>query len=666
MASVFDLFGTLDFKTGTFENSAKHVAARLQGLDSQLDKTIASSNKLGDTSATVARRYDKLSEGIDRQRQKLIDNALAFEKGEITGKRFATVLEQVDRAALGVSSRIRDAKARITELNETNFTHFQQQIQGAVVPQAGGISGMFKNLSSYQKTQLSFQANDVISGLAMGQSPMQILAQQGGQIVQIFQQTKMNAAATAAEINTAAAGATVLKTEMIGAAAASSSMAVSMAAMAAPFAAAAVAGFAVVKLSQDIRAEAEKRLKTETAITAQWNAQINLAGELKDRLAKEAEGRSWDRFAGGDDMFSLTAARDRLLQEHGGKAKAVADELMRRTNLLNQVPSLGAGYVDKDVIGKAVGADPELMKKQADQISELTKRIEGLKLASADRQTETLFGGNQRYIESVRKNQASALKAAEEAAEKSAKEAKRKAEEHLRDLKEASGIAVGVFGSTSDNPFVKNAIAAAQAVERIREAVGGLNSGLAKTLETMTRNASAANAFGQSLDNKLAALGYRDSARQFQQGFLDKVNASESLKKQFAAIGIGNALGIESKAYDFTGGKIGALIKPPGLDAARQKELDERIIALTKGLDPAQLTAGQRYTASGALLRSADQKDREQQEAAVTMKRLANILEKLEPALQSGSVVRIINEAPDRAKVTTNPTAATTAAYYSK
>lgn len=41
-------------------------------------------------------------------------------------------------------------------------------------------------LRPYELTNLSYQINDVVSGLAMGQAPMQIFAQQAGQIIQIF------------------------------------------------------------------------------------------------------------------------------------------------------------------------------------------------------------------------------------------------------------------------------------------------------------------------------------------------------------------------------------------------------------------------------------------------------------------------------------------------
>jgi uncharacterized protein (TIGR02594 family) len=48
-----------------------------------------------------------------------------------------------------------------------------------------GKLGLF-GLKPYELTNLSFQINDVVTGLASGQSAAQILAQQGGQILQIF------------------------------------------------------------------------------------------------------------------------------------------------------------------------------------------------------------------------------------------------------------------------------------------------------------------------------------------------------------------------------------------------------------------------------------------------------------------------------------------------
>lgn len=53
------------------------------------------------------------------------------------------------------------------------------------------IAAMGKNaqISSFHMMNLGYQVNDVASGIAMGQSPFRILAQQGGQFIQIMQQT---------------------------------------------------------------------------------------------------------------------------------------------------------------------------------------------------------------------------------------------------------------------------------------------------------------------------------------------------------------------------------------------------------------------------------------------------------------------------------------------
>jgi hypothetical protein len=49
-------------------------------------------------------------------------------------------------------------------------------------------------VAANELTNLSFQINDVVSGLAMGQSPFRILTQQGGQIYQVFQSSKSSIA----------------------------------------------------------------------------------------------------------------------------------------------------------------------------------------------------------------------------------------------------------------------------------------------------------------------------------------------------------------------------------------------------------------------------------------------------------------------------------------
>lgn len=57
---------------------------------------------------------------------------------------------------------------------------------GAARGRGAGKAGGAFGLRPHELTNLSYQANDVVSGLAMGAPPMQVFAQQAGQIVQIF------------------------------------------------------------------------------------------------------------------------------------------------------------------------------------------------------------------------------------------------------------------------------------------------------------------------------------------------------------------------------------------------------------------------------------------------------------------------------------------------
>lgn len=68
---------------------------------------------------------------------------------------------------------------------------------------AGGKTAKVTQLNSAAMTNLGYQINDVVSGLAMGQSPFQILTQQGGQFVQIMQTTGAGPVALIKGIGTA-------------------------------------------------------------------------------------------------------------------------------------------------------------------------------------------------------------------------------------------------------------------------------------------------------------------------------------------------------------------------------------------------------------------------------------------------------------------------------
>lgn len=72
----------------------------------------------------------------------------------------------------------------------------------AAMGNAGAITGMGKSsaIASHHLTNLTFQINDVVSSLAMGQEPWRVATQQSGQFFQIMQQTGLGFKGLAVEI----------------------------------------------------------------------------------------------------------------------------------------------------------------------------------------------------------------------------------------------------------------------------------------------------------------------------------------------------------------------------------------------------------------------------------------------------------------------------------
>lgn len=85
-----------------------------------------------------------------------------------------------------------------------NLAHRQRIVTAEQARMASGAK-----LNAQEMRNLSFQINDVVSGIAMGQSPMMILTQQGGQFFQIWQAAGMSiSGVTAGLLAFAAAAAT--------------------------------------------------------------------------------------------------------------------------------------------------------------------------------------------------------------------------------------------------------------------------------------------------------------------------------------------------------------------------------------------------------------------------------------------------------------------------
>lgn len=700
MASVFDIFGEIDLKTNAFDGSIRGVVSKLKSADAALDSTIARSNKLGDTSATVARRYEKLAEGIQAQRNKLVDNALAFEKGEISAKKFAQVTVSVEKATTGLISRLKDAKARVDELDATGLTHFQQQISTAVdnansklqsfrqniiaTQQAGSgstdvLKNLFGNLSGQQKTQLSFQANDIISGLAMGQNPLQILAQQGGQVVQIFQQGKVAQEGVAAATTTAATAQAAFAASAQTSAIAQASVATSSAATAASMQAASgqatilgasvgtlagalsagvIAGFAIYKVTQQIENVTKQRLALEEKITSEFNKQNILAAELNKKRAEAAEKRSFDQFVSTGSPEALQKRIAELTQQQQAAVQEAADLRRRQQavqitdNVMRDRSQGGLPVLGKIIPGDSAKKLVDDLAKQAEaaeakarsfteRILELDQGILDAKQRRADRDVEvTRIAERSKFEAQSEANRAAweEQKKIEEHKKKLVEESIKKAQEWAEHVKRAAVEVTNIFANTSGNPFVKIFLDGEAAVARMLEATKGLGSELQNRLKQLIQAQTQTNAFKQSMENALKSQGLRSEAAQF----LGKAKPtlSQSIESQLQAIGaFGSGLQATDKAVTgsayvgfgdklfSSGGTVGDVIQKAA--DPNQRARDQKIIELTRGLADSDLSPALKQAAAAARIREADTTDKEKTDLPDTIKELNELLKEM-------------------------------------
>jgi hypothetical protein len=174
---------------------------------------------------------------------------------------------------------------------------------------------------------------------------------------------------------------------------------------------------------------------------------------------------------------------------------------------------------------------------------------------------------------------------------------------------EIASLFVGAQGA--DNPFVAIFDQGRLAIERVTEATKGLNPNLREMLVTMTQAGMATQAFGQGLQNRLQASDLRDEARQFLAGRADADtprNFKAALDRRLSAIGAFNQLGLSDD---------------------NRSILNDQIIALTQGIDPARLSGTQRSLAANARLSKAAALDAQEKEAKKIQAELVDVLKQL-------------------------------------
>lgn len=188
-------------------NNAESKGDRLNSLMPARD-----AQKKLDAIADATARRDALQLALAEQELKLAieQTTTAQERAIAKAKQLGTTRHILITAYGEESTQVKALDQAIQRLTSTQDrayastkrmgTGVQDAMQEIAMNKVGGSAGL-RNSAIYN---LSYQINDVITGLASGQAPMMILAQQGGQIFQIFQTANMSVGEFAAGLGTLA------------------------------------------------------------------------------------------------------------------------------------------------------------------------------------------------------------------------------------------------------------------------------------------------------------------------------------------------------------------------------------------------------------------------------------------------------------------------------
>ena len=185
---------------------------RYRQAQQNLAKTGASASQasvaLGNSIAVTRQKARESMQALQQNRAALNQLTGASTSGFLAFNRIATVMEKSSAASQAESVAVAQTAAQLNKLTTSSNTAATAQTRlknqlssttAAVQRQrvsAGGRGSKgdaqeveLYGLKPWQMTNLGYQINDVVSGLAMGQRPMQVFAQQAGQIAQIWPNT---------------------------------------------------------------------------------------------------------------------------------------------------------------------------------------------------------------------------------------------------------------------------------------------------------------------------------------------------------------------------------------------------------------------------------------------------------------------------------------------
>lgn len=380
----------------------------------------------------------------------------------------------------------------------------------------------------------------------------------------------------------------------------------------------------------------------------------------KDRVAgeiAEEDGKFKRMSAMEDAYYRLRQARSteflaKNAQEEMAQAKAVA---ALRIEAAEAAYIRQKGFLDEQI--ESLGKLADLGDQQAEERQKKLIEERDFDLPKRQLEIELL------RIEASREQQRLERAAAEDA--------KRRVLELRSVIADAAG---------DRNPFVTIFENAAKAVERVRELAKGLGGDLERRALEAVRSQNFAALTEARYGAALQSFNLRSSAADFRSGInLEALTPMQEnrrrlrqLRGQLESIGafqqgpLRPALDAEASESQRRQAETRYQEDLRRFEAERAVR-DRQIVELTQGFNPARLDAQTRELAAGAREREAVRVGRQEEEARKLFAELSSALKNGVPVtLASGEqVVRIVNEAPDSATVTTRPSPAATSGRYS-
>jgi phage-related minor tail protein len=182
------------------ERAVSPLSAGLSKLDGTMLHASASAMKLnaandhvGSTSAAAAAKMQVETSAIDKM-------ATALARAEARIKAFEAANDKAKSGWAGFSAPSAGGTTIGQRLSANLEAERRLRGLGQSAPASsdrGGASRGMSNGASAAMTNLGFQANDVVGGLIMGQSPLMVAAQQGPQLLQVSQQLKASGVSAA-------------------------------------------------------------------------------------------------------------------------------------------------------------------------------------------------------------------------------------------------------------------------------------------------------------------------------------------------------------------------------------------------------------------------------------------------------------------------------------